>query len=79
LQSAQSLFAERYQGGFQLEPSKTKDSNGRDRRHDMCMTRYAASAFGIAPSNQRRGNESLFCLGEAIKSNGFHWRLIQSG
>jgi hypothetical protein len=62
-----------------MEPSNTKDSNGRDRRMNMCMTRYAACVFGIAPSNQRSGYESLFCLGDAIKSNGFSLALDSIG
>jgi hypothetical protein len=34
-------------------------------------TMLSASAFGIAPNNgPRSGYESLFCLGDALKSNG---------
>ena len=34
-----------------MEPSKTKDNNGRDRRMNMCTTGFTASAFGIAPNS----------------------------
>src|ERR1700744_743497 len=47
---------------------------------DICMTRFAASAFGIAPSKgPRSGYESLFCLGDALKKNGVSLALDAAG
>jgi hypothetical protein len=38
---------------------------------DRCTTTFATGAFGIAPNKgPRSGYESLFCLGDALKSNG---------